>query len=1473
MNQNNPLPKGAYQWVPPVPANGLATAGSTAGFNFLSIVRGTFRNDVPKDTPNDSRTYATITTSYSGTVNGVSDKNDISRNYPFWAAFRRKRRPSWKVATPPVGVNFTMTADDNGVLEYKIDLGSNQNISAMTMEYTLVVDPNFPYWKDLLADADDTNNANDQQNFASGNVTAVNWTQYHPMQIVGIPDGSNTATEYPLLVKNKYQALAITGVKGSGFENLTNMQQNPANGTQLYAPGGTFTFNLGAPTSFPNIRYIIIRQRNPEYQNLTLSINRILLFNNSRVNMADKQYPAQAFGYQADLEASVYIDGSSSGGIYPNLEPGRPLIYFKIFSPEDLNASIGFAHAIDVRFLLVWFPMLSQAGATAYMAINAGPLPGLKQLAYSMNATLDNTNINPIYGYAVNLDADKLVNDIISFDIQRGTGTTTTPPTTWSELPQPNNPVSESDTNYQFNGPMVSRYLYLDTLPFNGKTLNDTFQTKTPMWYRINQTYSLGSASGSRLSPAFQPSRYSEGSPMQMAPGSEVGNLPTTVIARRIKDYVLSDPTQVMNSSPVAIFIADDPNPPAGSATFTSGVFNFSFAAHTDDANNVAETYLVARFWFHPVGVTFNAQNPHQYRSVSELIFITNSAGEQVISRQNPADVSQLMISPALGTDDANYSINKYITSAQGTGVSNNVWTFPSSFSQPGNTYNQGRLVIGLYIVTVPNPGDTTLNSVNSATSSDSSPKVYITVDPTRMSVTTTIGQTITGNLFPTQPNLFGTANYESVPEPLYLNATTLAGATLNATNNWYIYNNSVATPTVNSPDTALNNLMIMTSTNNNIQVAIPYKSVPLTFSSNTRVYADFVTNNLVLTDGKITNGTWTFSFTADQGADTGSISYKYQFEAFLCTADGVLINYILKSPIQDSASYTVDLTLPYAIESNNVQMVVRVSGYPYSTNGTPIDLSVIQTELGSKPVGLRITKFTVSAHTLTTMDVSQTDSLLLSIASFEGLPMVPSVTFGGENFWVDLDPDMNQQVVVTSIGPMLLSATLFSPTWLVNLPQGCEIEYNSSVYTGDVAIRTAIGSSSTNDTTVTAGYNTDSQQIHVAHSVEQSAITASTLVQTGKVIQLINMNNPNLQATSTVNNSGAAISKLSNQFVSGYRLATGGGYSPYQLQGDNPSIVLNNGNKYIQIVTEVDEVTGPSSSIVRNRNLGNVNSWDNNSPIAAGQFGDIARVAIDLQYPTVVDLNNGFFCIIGWLDSGFAAAKFVSPYTSNPQGIVPQGIQLIIDGNGTTPPNWVFTKGAMNIPVVQTPLGCALGSSQNIMVVYPLLGNNGILYCKELQGMQSVKPSREIVSFPKIINNNSDSLAIRCPSVVYDDLSGTYICAFWCSGKIFITRFFDFIDTSLNQLTLVAGNNDFTKTTNPGNAFFSVANKNSYIVNNVTSPDVSDVLSQRVGITITPNLQDKKNSIFVFYKNNLDQVFCREVRLGISVGAAIQIN
>ena len=1469
MNQNNPLPKGAYQWVPPVPANGLATAGSTAGFNFLSIVRGTFRNDVPKDTPNDSRTYATITTSYSGTVNGVSDKNDISRNYPFWAAFRRKRRPSWKVATPPVGVNFTMTADDNGVLEYKIDLGSNQNISAMTMEYTLVVDPNFPYWKDLLADADDTNNANDQQNFASGNVTAVNWTQYHPMQIVGIPDGSNTATEYPLLVKNKYQALAITGVKGSGFENLTNMQQNPANGTQLYAPGGTFTFNLGAPTSFPNVRYIVIRQRNAEYKNLTLSINRILLFNNARVNMADKQYPAQAFGYQADLEASVYIDGSSSGGIYPTLEPGRPLIYFKIFSPEDLNASIGFAHAIDVRFLLAWFPMLSQAGATAYMAINAGPLPGLKQLAYSMNATLDNTNINPIYGYAVNLDADKLVNDIISFDIQRGTGTTTTPPTTWSELPQPNNPVSESDTNYQFNGPMVSRYLYLDTLPFNGKTLNDTFQTKTPMWYRINQTYSLGSASGSRLSPAFQPSRYSEGSPMQMAPGSEVGNLPTTVIARRIKDYVLSDPTQVMNSSPVAIFIADDPNPPAGSATFTSGVFNFSFAAHTDDANNVAETYLVARFWFHPVGVTFNAQNPHQYRSVSELIFITNSAGEQVISRQNPADVSQLMISPALGTDDANYSINKYITAAQGVGVHNNVWTFPSSFSQAGNPTNQGRLVVGLYVVTVPNPGDTTLNAVNSATSSDFSPKVYLTVDPTRMNVTTTIGQTITGNLFPTQPNLFGTANYASVPKPLFLNATTLAGTALVAKNNWYIYNNSVAAPTVNSPNTALNNLMIMTSTDNNIQVAIPYKSVPLTFSSNTRVYADFVTNNLVLTDGKITNGTWTFSFTADQGADTGSISYKYQFEAFLCTADGVLINYILKSPIQDSTSYTVDLTLPYAIESSNVQMVVRVSGYPYSTNGTPIDLSVIQTELGSKPVGLRITKFTVSAHTLTTMNVSQTDSLLLSIASFEGLPMVPQVTFGGENFWVDLDPDMNQQVVVTSIGPMLISATLFSPTWLVNLPQGCEIEYNSSVYTGDIAIRTAIGSSSTNDTALTASYNTDSKQIYVAQPVEQSAITASTLVQTGKVIQFLNMNNPGLQATSK--NTKASLNK---QFVSGYRLATGGGYSPYPLQGDNPSIVLNTGNKYVQIVTEVDEVTGPSSSIVRNRNFGNQYAWDNNDPIANGKFGDIARIAKGLQYPTVVDLQNGFLCIVGWLDSGFAAAKFVSTYTSSPAGVAPQGNQIVLDGSGTvTDSNWVFSKGAMNIPVVQTPLGCTQGPSDEIVVAYPLLGKSGSLYVKELQGFQSVKPSREIVSFSKAINSISDSLAIRCPSIVFDDLTNTFICAFWCSGKIFVTRFFDSTNNMLDQLTLVAGNNDFTKTTNPANAFFAKAVGANYVVNNIKNPDTNDVLSQRVGIVIPHNLPNDRQAVFVFYKNNLDQVFCRQVRLGTNVLAAQQVN
>jgi hypothetical protein len=584
-----------------------------------------------------------------------------------------------------------------------------------------------------------------------------------------------------------------------------------------------------------------------------------------------------------------------------------------------------------------------------------------------------------------------------------------------------------------------------------------------------------------------------------------------------------------------------------------------------------------------------------------------------------------------------------------------------------------------------------------------------------------------------------------------------------------------------------------------------------------------------------------------------------------------------VKSPILDNPSYTIDLTIPYAIEEGNVQMVVRISAYPFSTKGTPVDLASIKANLDSKPVGIRITKFSIS-HTLTTMSISQSDSFLLSKASFEGLPMLPSVTFGGNTFWVDLDSNTNQQIVVPddpSIGSYLLGARIFSPTWQVNLPSGMEILWNSSVYTGNISIRTALGSSYTNDVTLTAAYNPDTKQTTIAHNIASSAIKASSLFVDNNVTQMIQMNNLSYNPISSTNiKTGEIVINPSKQIVSGNRLATGGGFNQQNVSGSNPSLILNSGNKYMQILLEADEITGPSTSIISNKYNGASNMWTNNDPMGEGTFGDLARLSKDLFYPIAVDLDNGYYCIVGWLNTGFIAATFVNVFTTSSDGVPPAANQVILDGSGTTDnSNWIFLKGSMKVPVVKTPLGVAVNQQKQITVVYPLVGFDGILYAKDLQGVQSVKPWREIVSFQKITNSSSSSLGIRCPNVVFDNLTSSYVCAFWCAGKIFVTRFYDNANTQLQQLTLVAGNTNFTNASNKANPFFASAQSNNYIFNNVAVSDQSDIPSQRVGISLTTNLPQEKDAIFIFYKNSQDQVFARKVRLGVSVSSAQKIN
>lgn len=1449
-NENNDLPAGSFQWVPPIPKDGKASF-SGSGFNFLSIDRGQFRNDVPKDSDKDTRSYAKIAVSYKGKLaDGLAEE---SRNYPFWAAFRRKRRPTWDVGTPPVNTYFKITADKDGFIEYEIDLGSNASISAISIEYALNIDPKLDAWANMLADPKDANNVEDQKKFDTyvkngytGSLD-IDWRKYHPMQIVGLADGSEEEKELPILANDKYQAMAITGLIGSDFESQTEYT--------------TFSFNLGG-ISFPTIRKIRIKQRKAQYKNLSLMIKRILVFNNARVNLRKDHYPAQAFGYTALLQTDFMITQGQQGGLYPTISPGRPLVYFKMFQPEDLNASLGFAHAIDVRFLIVAVPVFLLGGDVsslaglmdamnnprAYLAINVGPRPGKRQIRYAMDATLlADASVTPIRGYTVNLDREQLMANVFEFEVQRGEGTDNTQPQSWEIVAT----VQESDTNYKIEGPLVSRYLFLDASLYNNKA-----PTSSNLWYRINQRYRVGSAQATRMSSGFKPSLYPERSPLRMAESSAVRNLATSIVSRRIKNYIYDTPKQVLDAAPLAVFMADDSNHPANTVEFMSGIFNAVVTAYTDDKNAYANTHLVLRFWFHPENVKFDNANPHEYRDVSEFVFAVESNGDHVIKRSSPQDLSQVMITPALSNDVTTYSINKFVEAAIGENVSKNVWTMPSEFMKAENTLKRARLVVGVYAVSVPNPNE---NDPFNKTP-DESPKLYLEIAPEKMNVTTTIGQTLSGDLFPVQPNLFEAVKYENIGSPLYLSKKLFSGADLSAKNDWYIYNDSVAAPTTDSRPTALNKLVVFGTKDEGYKFAIPYNSVPLRFTGTTRAFADFVTDHINLTDGRVMNGKWAFSCKIDEDKDTAVISYKYQFEAFLVNTTGRLMNYVVRSDYLDAPKYETEVNLPYSIEEDDVHLVVRFSAYPFSKSGNPVDLAVVKTDLGDKPVGVRFSDFTLSSHTVQSLAVTQSDSFRLSKASFEGLPIVPSRTFGGNRFWVDLEADTNQQVIIANdpdYGYYRISARLFSPTWLVSLPKDMEIQYSSTPYTGDVRVRTALGSSATEDVALTGGYNKDSKQIYVAQSVDEDVVGANTLAQTGKIIQFVKMNSPEVYRE--------------KQFASGFRLGTGGGYSPYKAQGNHPSLILNSRNKNIQLVTEVDEVSGPSTSIINNRYVAGENTWDNNSPISSGKFGEISRLATDITYPTIIDMNNGYYCIVGWLNTGFVAAKFVNLNLSSPDGVVPAGQQIIIDGSGEVNDGWVFAQGAMKIPVPRTPLGCAVNEQQKITVAYPLEGKSGSLYIKSLNGLQSVGYAREVVSFSKAVGAASNSLDIRCPSLTYDSRTGVYYCVFWCSGKLFVTQFTD--ANTLVPLTLVAGTTDFTSTSNKAHSFFAAAQNAQYLVNRVDSADTDDVPSQKATIVIPENMPHNQNNVFVFYKNSRNEIFSRKVSLGLGASARQPIN
>lgn len=1434
-NENNNLPSGPFTWVPPIPNDGKASF-SGDGFNFLSIVRGRFRNDVPRDDENDNRGFVSVDVSYIGDLQ--SGLTEFSRNYPFLSAFRRKRRPSWDVASPPINQYFTISPNDSGEMEYKISLNENTFVSSISIEYQLIIDTKSESWMTMLQDENDYNSEDDQVKFQAYidggliNEPDIDWSLYHPLQIIGYTDDISDGIELPILKDDKYQAMSITARKGSTFENNT-----------VYK---THLFDLGGLT-YPNVKHIAIRLRNPQYKSLTLVIKKILLFNEARVNMREDHLPAIAFGYSSELSHSFLVTPGQQGGLYPTASSGRPLIYFKLFYPEDLKASVGFAHALDVRFLIVIIPALLIGGdysnlagvidaannPRAYLGINAGPRPGKRQIAYAADAhVLSGNGLSPIMGNIVPLDYDELLPNVVSFDIERGEGTATTPPSGWTFLAN----VNASNTNFDIAGPMIAPYLYLDSVDFD-----------IVYWYRIVQRYRVGGSTATRLGNAFLPQIYTEANPLRMAESSGVTNVKQTNIIRRIKESIYNGDDSILDAPPLALFMAEDSNHLANRAEFSEGVFNAKLKAYIQGNILNSNTHLVVRFWFHPEGVPLDANNPHQFRADSEFVFKPSDDGRQILSRTTPTSVNQLMITPALNNEEVVYSLNKYIQGVEGENVANNVWTMPESFFVPENINQRARLVVGIYQTTVVDEADQELFF-----ESQNSPKVNIDVHPDHTSFSTTIGQTVSGDLFAVQPNLFGSANYNNLDSPLFVSRNQYNGNNF-GDDEWIEYDMKL-----NKTDNgnAFADLLTLTSTTAESNIVIPYTSIPLSLNSTINYYADYITNASSLGDGRIQTGTWDIKASVDMDIDNDQIETRYRIEAFLVDDSGYLLNYILRSELLEVPEYKANVVIPYNIEDSNAQLGLRIIAYPYSKSGEPVDLAALKQSLGNKPLGMRLKEIAIQTHTVQLLALNQTDSLRLSKASFEGLPVTPNRTFGGNRFWVDLEEDTNQQVVIANdpnLGQYRISARLFSPTWLIDLPQNMEIEYNATAYSGNVKVRTALGGSAGDDGVISSSYNKTKQELYVAHTVDGNALSNNYIASDDdNATQVIASSWPGAYgkydiATGSYNQNGQSLQKI--------------------LSGRNPNLIPSYDRGRLDMVLQQDTSQGSDIALYKNQHGADSQHWNNN----VNGINDQTNIAQDMQYPVVMEGMYRNRIVAGWLNPGYLGFKAVDTDIVNSSVVDPQGYKFLAEGSGALGGDWKTTRNMLNIPVVQAPFGAVI-VDDHLNFTYSLEGRDGSLYYKEFTGYNVSGSTYEIVSFRKITGVADSSLQIRGSNLIWHPVLGKFICVFWCGGRIFATSFVRGPSgVVLSPLLLVGGSDQFTSS--GVDLIFATAKTISYINTNIQEPDIDLIASQKPGITLSDDLPNDKSSVFVHYKMPDGKIVSRRINIDGYTGKPIIMN
>ena len=808
--------------------------------------------------------------------------------------------------------------------------------------------------------------------------------------------------------------IAVYGVLSSGEEKLikeikaTRMPSNISPSNLVFASASTagvkFTTEkiktseaadaLTNRNAYPKYKSIFFKNINSSQ--LIFTLKKIMFFTADRVNFRyiddTKQLPCAALGYSMLINGSYFPNRLAFAGVWP--QQGRTKganTHFKIFNPDFITNSPGFAHSLNVRLQIVSFPIFPNGAigftiastllgdiASPYYGVIIGPTPFTQQLAFYGNSKSTNTNL------AVMSSANLKINNgsVTLFQSEQNTNIT--------KAITPYVQAVDRIKNNQFQYEVV------------GITTSSTFKNRYTDLYDI-----------SSFSETYQGSLKRK---TQFLNANEADSLES-----RTTSKTFSYSTYVFNSQPnlFELFTKSDPclifklNSPSGFANLfqESGFMSAAINCFAKDLPNVFDTKLVYRIYFSNTGRDYDP-NKNNSRTLKIVNKETKSPELQVETFDKNWDFSNVLVTGNLEGTLQQIITQEIINSEQSTfdvaGSNLEMYCAIYAFSELRDTLKTNEFL--------------QFSSLNLPTVTFSINQDFILVLPLYYSKSFSNGGTL-----------------QALRDFGYF------GAYIKDTNSYTVitkYYNGESFDTKNSYTNTLssaggyNKLLVALantddqSTKFNISVKTGSKRNP------TITQTDYILDVDATSNGKINAGTWKINF---DYVFSGSAEIKFEIDLINRTNSTLIIKLLSSGYQKLQSEISSSITVPFFMPPSNGLLVLKLFIKNYGNGG------LLQVEKISLPV---------DGNTLEYFKYTSKNPEAPPLGFYEDLPIQPTEFIPPcTDYLMYLDLPSAGFTIFDLEKGLAINGALYSPTWVTSLPENIEVKVigriNSSFVSG----------------------------------------------------------------------------------------------------------------------------------------------------------------------------------------------------------------------------------------------------------------------------------------------------------------------------------------------------------------------------------------------------------------------------------------